>query len=54
MSQTERVRNPDSWQWSGWQVTSLAYGAIGAKDCGRGAPVYRGLLSQYQLPAQQE
>ena len=42
------LRSPDSWQWSRWQAPGLAYGAIGATDRRRGAPVDQGCLSQYQ------
>lgn len=54
MSQPEQFEVLISWQRTGWQATGLAYGAIGASDCRRRAPVDRGLLPQYCLSTQQE
>ena len=54
MSQTEHYEVLILGSGAGGKLLAWQMARSGATDCGRGAPVDRGFLSQYQLPAQQE
>ena len=54
MSQPEQFEALILGSGQGGKLLGGQYGAIGATDCLRGAPMDRGLLSEHRLPAQQE